>query len=349
MNRLRLLLFFVLTLTACNLPTSDSGNVTATPTTLPASPPTPSQAATQTALPTPQPETPPGTDTHPIVLALIPSREQVIPDAARDTAAQLSQLTGLVVVPYAPASYSEVVDALAEGRVHIAMLPPFPYILAHEKARADIALAAVVLGQDLSAAQFLVNRHMVETRAFTLYYDANAKVNLADASTALKQFTDKKPCWTDPYSPTGYIVPLGILNGSGISTRPGAFVQGHATVVKSLYQDSEGLVCQFGATIADPRVFIASGYDDAAEKVAIVWVTEAIVPFDGIAYAASLPDEMRVRLSAAFLTMIQTEEGNAALRDTFQIDGLKLVDDTFYNPLRRILDKSGLLLSDLVR
>ena len=80
-----------------------------------------------------------------------------------------------------------------------------------------------------------------------------------------------------------------------------------------------------------------------------VWQTEAIVPFDGVAYAESLPDEMRVSVSAAFLSMIQTEEGNAALRDTFQIDGLKLIDDTFYDALRRMLEQSDLQLSALVR
>jgi len=47
--------------------------------------------------------------------------------------------------------------------------------------------------------------------------------------------------------------------------------------------------------------------------------------------------------------MIQTEEGNAVLRDTYQIDGLKLIDDTFYNALRNMLEQSGLELLSLVR
>ncbi len=81
----------------------------------------------------------------------------------------------------------------------------------------------------------------------------------------------------------------------------------------------------------------------------VVWETEAIVPFDGVAYAASLPDEMRLSITSALLVMIQTEEGNAALRDTYQIDGLELADDTFYDALRRLLEQSGLELSELVR
>ncbi|MCC7512016.1 MAG: hypothetical protein IT296_05125, partial [Anaerolineae bacterium] len=117
MTRLRLLLLLALALTACNLP--DAQTAAPSPTTIPASTPTPTAAATQTALPTPQPDIPLGAAENPIVLALIPSREQAIPDSARDVAAQLSQMTGLVVVPYAPATYKEVIAALAEGRVHI--------------------------------------------------------------------------------------------------------------------------------------------------------------------------------------------------------------------------------------
>ena len=344
--RLSILIFFLLN--ACNFPTA-TPNASPTDSAPPASSPTPGLAATSTALPTPPPDTPLGTEANPIVLALRPSREQAVSESARDVAAQLSYLTGLVILPYAPATEAEAVDALGEGRAHAAVLSPFPYLFAHEKNRADIAVAFIVLGRDLSAAQFLVNRELVDERVFTLYYDPVTKLNLADAPIALKQFADKKPCWPDPYSPTGYVVPFGILNGLGIETKPGAFVQGHATVIKSLYADPKGQICQFGVTIADNQVFIASGFDDAGEKVAIAWMTEAVVPFDGIAYAESLPDDMRISLGAAFLSMIQTEEGNAALREAFQIDGLKLVDDTYYDPLRGLLDASGLSLPDLVR
>jgi phosphonate transport system substrate-binding protein len=340
---LTLLLTFILT--ACSLPSA--------PPTATASVPTESLPATltpiPTLMPTPVPGVPLGTKENPIVMAAIPSSGRELPEAARDVAAQLSNLTGLVIVPFAPASYTEVVDALGDGRVHIAWLPPFPYLLAHEKSHADAALATIVLGRDLSAAQFLVNKQMVDNRTFTTYFDTTTGANLTDAASALKQFNDKKPCWTDPYSPTGYVVPLGILNESGIQTKTGAFVQGHATVIKSLYQDPEGTICQFGVTIADHQVFIASGYEDATERVVVVWITEPIVPFDGVAYSSSLPDEMRLSITSALLVMIQTEEGNAALRDTYQIDGLKVADDTLYNALRHMLEQSGLELSGLVR
>jgi phosphonate transport system substrate-binding protein len=334
-----LLILFLLT--ACNLPFASPTALTPTLSVF-------SPVSTLTPAPTPLPDIPLGTQENPVVLSVFPSSGHEIPEAAQDLIAQLSSMTGLVIVPFAPATYTEVVDALSEGRVHIAWLPPFAYLLAHKQGAADAALATLVLGHDRSASQFLVNRRMVEDRTFTLYYDPVTGSNLADAATALGQFKDKKPCWTDPASATGYVVPLGILNQSSIQVKTGAFVRGHATVIRSLYSDPRGEICQFGVTIADHQVFIAAGYEDAGEQVPVAWVSEAVVPFDTVVYGKSLPDELRLSLTAALLSMIQTEEGNAALRDTFQIDGLKMIDDTFYDALRSLLEASGLDLTDLV-
>jgi phosphonate transport system substrate-binding protein len=290
-----------------------------------------------------------GTKENPIVLAVIPSSSQEISESAREVAAQLSSLTGHVVVPYVPASYAELVEALGAGQVHVAWLPPFPYLLAHEKDYADAALALTVNGRDLSAAQFLVNKQLVDDGTFTIYFDPETGSNLAEADAALAQFDDWKPCWTDAYSPSGYVVPLGILAGNGIKTKTGAFLQGDATVVKSIYRDTKGDICQFGVTLVDSRNAVAADYPDVTDRVVVIWVTKPIIPSDGIAYASNLPGDIRISISAAFLAMIGNEAGKAALWDTYQIDGLKLIDDLFYDSLRHMLEQSGLDLSTLVR
>lgn len=343
MVRIRIILpLFVFILSACNLPAATPTKpAIPTPESLYAAPTKVSTLAVSGA--------PLGTEENPIVIALIPSKAQEISESAQDLVAQLSDVTGLTIVPFAPASYMELIEAMGAGDVHIAWLPPFPYLLAHEKGYADAALATTVFGRDLSAAQFLVNKHLVENRTFTAYFDPATGSNLVDASSALRQFEGKKPCWTDAYSPSGYVVPLGYLGGHDITVKTGAFLQGHSTVVKSLYLDPDGNICQFGATLVDMRSGVATDYTDVTEKVVVVWVTEAIIPFDGVVYATSLPDEMRLSISSALLVMIQTEEGNAALRDTYQIDGLKLIDDTFYDALRHILEQSALELAGLVR
>ncbi|GEM_PF-423482 len=341
-------LIFSLLLTACDAaPTSSPEPLPSPPP--PASSPTPGRLAVPTAVPTPQAQIPFGVPERPILFALPPAQDGIVSEPVQQVLLHLSHLTALTILPYVPTSYHETVDGLTQGLFHLAWVSPLAYLLAHQQGQADIALTSIVLGRERRASQFLVNRALVQNRTFTLYYDPLTAANLADSTTALAQFAGARPCWPDPYSPTGYIVPLGLLHQNNIQTKPGAFLQGHTTVVKALYQDVEGLLCQFGATVADERIFLATELPDVAQRVAIVWMSDPIVPFDGIAYAAALPDELRARLTAAFLSMAQTEEGLSALRQAFQIDGLKPVDDTFYWPLRAAVDQADLSLDTLIR
>jgi phosphonate transport system substrate-binding protein len=333
----QLLPLILLILSACNFPGVRPPFATDNSSTSPI--PTPTVGS----------DAPLGSQENPIVLALIPSSTKEISDSARDVIAQLSSLTGRVIVPYVPASYAELVETMGAGQVHVAWLPPLPYLLAHEKGYADAALAMTFNDRDLSAAQFLVNKHLVDNGTFTVYFDPETSLNLAKADAALAQFEDKKPCWTDAYSPYGYVLPLGILAENGIETKKGAFLQGDAMVIKSIYRDTKGDICQFGVALVDSRSAVALDYADVTDRVVVVWITEPIIPSDGIAYASNLPGDIRISISAAFLAMIGNKAGKSALQDTYQIDGLKLIDDTFYDALRRVLEQSGLELSELVR
>jgi len=312
-------------------------------------PPLPTDIST-TPLPTSTPVStaPLGTVENPIVLAAIPSKDLAISESAQSVAAQLSELTGLAIVPAATATYKELVAALGAGRVHIAVLPPLAYLLAHENGSADAALEITQSGRDLGAVEFLVNTRLVGENKFRVYFDPATDSNLAEATSALKQFEDMKPCWTDETSAVGYVLPFGLLLENKIPTRTGAFLRGDSAVVKSLYLDPGGDICQFGAALADSRAALASEYPDVNEKVVIVWRSEPLVPFDGIAFAASLPGDARISITAAFLSLLQTEAGRAALRDGYQITELKLVDDTLYAALRHALEQSGLDLETLV-
>ena len=48
------------------------------------------------------------------------------------------------------------------------------------------------------------------------YFDPVEEANTAEAAVALAQFANKKPCWTDQLSPSGYVVPLGMLKQAGV-------------------------------------------------------------------------------------------------------------------------------------
>lgn len=335
MNRRRFFCLLMLTslLAACSLPLTrpaDGEAGAATPTIAPG-----------TAIPL-------GAEGNPIVLATRPGASPEAVAGAEEVARRLSSLTGLAIVSAPAESYTQLIESLGAGTVHLAWLPPLAYLHAHEQGYADAALVSIVAGQERSASQFLVNAaRLVGDKGFRAYFEPGTGTNFAEAGAALAQFKDKRPCWSDAYSLAGYVLPLGILTNNNVTVKPGSFLQGDDAVVAMLYRDISGAVCDFGATTVDGRALVAES--DVNAKVVVVWRTEPVIPNDGVAYGTSLPDAFRIPITAGFLAIAGSEDGLALLRTAYGAEGLKFIDDTFYNDLRGYLGFSELDLPNFIR
>lgn len=316
-RRLFVVLLCVFALANCNLPrvTITTGE-TATPVPL-----TPTESAT------PTPTTAElGLAENPLILALPPSantNEQI--NAAKEIASQLTERTGYVFVTVIPDSYADLVDAFEKGNAHIALLDPLSYALAYEKDLVRATYASLnEEGRDQYGAQFIATRK----GGFKSYFDPGTGTNTADASVALAQFNDRKPCWSEETSPSGFVVPLGFLNKNNVFTRPAAFVGGHPTVVRSLYL---GGICDFGATYIDARKFpsLEDQYPDLMEQVIVVWQTPEIIPYGIFAFSTEMPSPMRDLISGFIPAILQTDDGNAAFKIAYGygVDEWKPIND----------------------
>ena len=296
-----------------------------------------------TATPTPVPTevvvvptaNPLGTEAMPLVMALAPSANTETLMAGGDAiAAKLTELTGYSIKVTVPTNYAALIEAMGSGNAQIGWLPPAAYIVAHAKGYADVGMVTLRNGADHYAFQYIVNADRVADGTFTSYYDAATGKDTADPAVALAQLAGKKPCYTDPLSASGYLVPAGYLTSVGISTKAGAWVQGHPTVVKSLYLSPKGEICDFGATYV-PMPDVTKDFPDATEKVVTLWVSDARIPNDTVAFSAEVPAEMREKLTAALLELASTPEGLQLLKDGgYSIGGLKAVDDAFFDEFR---------------
>ncbi|MBI5839869.1 MAG: phosphate/phosphite/phosphonate ABC transporter substrate-binding protein [Chloroflexi bacterium] len=295
----------------------------------------PTEAPTATEPPMPDL----GTPENPIIMALAPSAtSQELQTGGEAIAAKLSELTGYTIKSVVPTNYAAMIEAMGAGQAHIGWLAPFQYVVAHGKGYADVALSTVRFGSDHYGFQYVANA----AAGFTSYYDAATGANTADAATALAQFADKKPCWTDPLSSSGYVLPSGLLAANSIKTKSGAWVQGHPTVIKSVYLSPKGEICDFGATFIDARTNVATDFPDVNEKVVIIWVSEPFIPNDNVSFASGVSADMREKLTQALLDLAGSEEGIALLKSGgYSIEGLKVVDDTFYDEFRVYLEASG--------
>ena len=337
---------FALILANCNLPGIDLAPATSTSTASPV--PQVAVTATDTAPPA-FPTAELGLAENPLILALPPSpngtavsQEQI--NAAKAIASQFTERTGYAVVTIVPDDYTSLVDALEKGNAHIVLLDPYAYELAYQRGLVHAAYAVLKEGEGKYGAQFLASRR----GGFTSYFDEGIDENLDEAPVALAQFADKKPCWSDEMSPSGYVIPLGYLNENQIATKSPAFVEGHPTVVRSLYASG---ICDFGATYIDARKFpsLEDEFPDLLEQVMVVWQIPPIIPYEVLAFSTRMPQGMRELFVNLVPAIMQTDAGKAAFLTAYNIEELEPVNDGYYEEFRIYVDESGVDLTTLVK
>lgn len=333
----KFLTLFVIALQACTLPGIREA-ATSTPIPAPTASPTPTVP--------PQPTAQLGTEANPLILALAPSAHPApeMIESGEFLAGRLEALTGYQIVTVAPASEANIVEAFALGNAHIAVLSPFGYLLVHDNRDGGAALASVRAGQALYGAQFIARREA----GFQVYFDPVRGENTAEALQALTQFKDKKPCWSDAVSASGYVVPLGFLNQAGVAVRPPAFLEGQAPLVRAVY--AEG-ICDFGATYVDARELPAleADYPDVLEKVVVIWRIPSIIPYEQVVMASSLTPEMKRALLRAVIDLMTTPEGLAALQTVYGLESLQPAEDDQYEQFAQVVEAAGIELDLLLK
>jgi len=326
----------------------------ATPTAAPVVVPTATQAPavpvlvpTATAAPVVEPTANPlGTDAMPIVMALAPSATSQELQAGGDAIAKkLTELTGLAIKVIVPANYAATIEAMGSGQAQVAFLPILAYMKAKTQNFADVGLVVLRSGSDHYGFQIVANANRKNadgTPMFKSYYDATAKKNTADAATALAQFAKKRSCLVDPLSASGYVIPMGVLGKAGVKVSTPVLTQGHPQVINAVYLSPKGELCDFGASYIDARTAVAKAFPDVNTKVVVIYVSDPILPNDNVSFATSLTPDMRQKLTDAFVKLAGDDAGKALLKaGGYDIGGLKVVDDTFYDDFRAYLEAAG--------
>lgn len=346
MTNSRKSLLFTLTvilITACNLGGNNASSRTPEPvTTIETA--LPVAAATAQIRPTPT-QAAVGTLENPLILALVPgsagNSDRV--EAGKALAEQLHEVTGYNFVVVAPDSYSKLVEAIGKGNAHVAILSPYAYALAYDLGYANAAYTSIRDGERTYGAQFIAK---TET-GFRSYFDAQEEENTADAATALAQFRNKKPCWPDEVSPSGYVIPLGILSLNNIPLRSGAILQGQPTVVRAVYA---GGICDFGATYIDARTFpaVLDESPDVLEKVDVIWRIPPVIPYDVMVISNGLPGVISQSINDALFRITGMQAGRKVLGEAYDIEEWERITDSFYDEFRSYLKASGVDLKALL-
>ncbi|MCC6146894.1 MAG: PhnD/SsuA/transferrin family substrate-binding protein [Anaerolineaceae bacterium] len=303
-----------------------------------------SPAATPSSLPiptiaraTPEPK-PLGDPENPLIQAIVTSEGVPgLTEAGQTLSEMLQAVSGYAFQTRFFTDYPALLAEMEMGKLHLAWLPPLTHIYAQEEGFAQLLFLTNHFGVFQYGFQFLANADS----GFYAYYDPALGVNTADATTALQQFAGRQPCYVDLTSPSGYILPAGILAKNEVSLLPGAILQNHTSIIRALYIKD---ICDFGVTFAvsgDPRTAAnLQDLPDVTDRIQIIWRSEGIIPNTSLSILPEIPEEMQAVLAKSYLDISKSEDGLKLLSTALQYDvqGLKMFDDSVYIPLQDALE-----------
>ena len=338
-HRLVLGLIFLLSFLSIIAASCSPANPTKTPTL---SPTIDLITPTTTTIP-PQPTKEIGIEESPIVIGYISFDSSINYESfAQPMIANLEDQTGYNIDFQVFTDALEAFNQLRTGDIHFIFIKPLTYLAASERDLVDPLLVSNHFGLYNYGFQFLANRDS----GFSVFYDSKTNRSTTTALNALRQFEGKKPCWTEPSSLSGTIIPYGILAQNGISFTAPAYLQNPASVIRALYIKG---ICDFGATYAlsgDPRTssMVINDLPDVLDRIEIIWQSEAIIPNLGLSAAVSVSPVIQNNIKNAFLSLVSSEEGKPIISNALQYDiqDFLPVDDDYYNEIRDIVESAGI-------
>lgn len=270
-----------------------------------------------------------GTEKNPIVWSFVPSGEsERVASGAQEVADMLHKKTGLFFKTNVATEYAGVIEAMKSkpATAQMASLPTFAYVMANEMGVADAALVSIRYGSPTYNGEII-------TQA-----DSGIK--------SIKDLAGKTFARPDPLSTSGWIIPMLTLKAAGIDPATGlkqvVDAGSHDAVVSAVYNGQ----ADAGACYVDARTRIEKEHPDVMKKLVVIAVTTDI-PNDGVQFIPSFPADLKEKIVNALLEIASTDAGKKALNTAYQWNGLKKIDDSFYDPFRQLLQSSGMTVKDL--
>jgi phosphonate transport system substrate-binding protein len=290
-----------------------------------------------------------------IVFTLTPSQETGgLIETAEPLAELLSAELGIDVTPLVPTDYSGVIVALESGQAQVAGgLGPRQMVQAEEQADAELILQAERFGSLLYVTQWFTNdpdtycddEPVADEDGYLFcngVLDASGPEAGPIGADKLALLEGQTVSFVDQGSTSGYAIPALQLSEAGIDPIDGIdglFAGGHDGSVQAVY-DGDAVV---GVSYNDARGDIVETSPDVGEKV-VVFGWSGPIPNDGFAVASDLPDSLVEAITAAFVSISDTEEGAVLLSELYNIDALVPVTSSDYDVIRDLETQLGDLL-----
>lgn len=265
-----------------------------------------------------------GTEENPLVWVLVPSGEVARVTAGGEAMADLiADETGLFIDIFVATDNTAAIEAMCADppRAHIGALNTFSYVVASDRGCSEARLVSIRFGSSTYNGQIYV-------RADSGYND----ISELDGVTF---------CRDHPFSTSSWVIPNLELLGVGVTVNP-RDAGSHDAAVTGVYEGD----CEAGASYVDARGTIEEEYPDVMEVIKVIFQTGDI-PNDGVQFVPSLSEELKTQVIEGILSLMDSDEGLAALDEAYSWAALEEQDDSFYDKFRQILDAAGVSAEDL--
>ncbi|MHC6225799.1 phosphonate ABC transporter substrate-binding protein [Pseudomonas sp. X10] len=253
-----------------------------------------------------------------LTVGLIPSEDsQAMIKSSQLVLDQLQERLGMPIKPFVASDYNGVIEALRAGKLDVAYLGPFSYVLANQVAGAEAFAVAVTKKTGSSAYHSLI---------------------IARKDSGIRTLDDLKShtfAFVDPSSASGHLFPKAGLEQSGHDPK-----QLFSRVIFSGSHDASILAVENrkvdAAAVAD-RIF--SGAVNAGQvkqdDFQVVW-TSRDIPESPMVWRKNLDPALQQKLRIAFAAIKDVPWGDQGMLNGFQPTG-----DSAYDVVRdtaRVLD-----------
>ena len=278
-----------------------------------------------------------GTRSNPIKIYFTPSVDaKRISFNAKALVDYLEKETGYYYRTAVPASFVAVVEAFGTGKVDIAAINTFSYLMANAKYGAEAKLRIVRDNNQTSYRGQFITR-----------YDSGID--------SLQDINGRSFAYVDPSSTSGYILPKAMLDRMHIRPSETVFAMRHDNVVTMVYQGQVAAGATYYAPpdpktgeILDARMRVEKQFPDVAKKIKIIGFTEEI-PNDPWVFRKNMDKKMENKIINALINFVNTDAGRKAMYDIYDIVGLIRTNDSDYNKLRRLLEEQHISFENLVK
>jgi phosphonate transport system substrate-binding protein len=278
-----------------------------------------------------------GTKSNPIKIYFTPSVDaKRISFNAKALVDFLEKETGYYYRTAVPASFIAVVEAFGTGKVDIASINTFSYLMAHAKYGAEAKLRIMRDNNQTSYKGQFITR-----------FDSGID--------SIQDINGRSMAYVDPSSTSGYILPKAMLDRMHIKPSETVFAMRHDNVVTMVYQGQADAGATYYAPpdpatgkILDARMRVEQQFPDVAKKIKIIGFTEDI-PNDPWVFRKDMDENMKQKIIKALIKFVNTDYGRKAMYDIYDIVGLIPTKDSDYDGLRKLLKEQNISFENLVK